>query len=141
MSPFAHYLHDLRISRQIRQCDLAEMIGYDQSYVSALEVGLKSPPPSEFVERLITALALSSEDAASARREAEASQRRLVLDAKMPEDVYRLIHALRGRVGRLQPTQISMIQDILEMSDGMPARRPEPLRRIPRRTTTQEAPM
>ncbi|RYE02401.1 MAG: XRE family transcriptional regulator [Sphingobacteriales bacterium] len=141
MSPFARYLYDLRMARQIRQCDLAEMLGYDQSYVSALEVGLKSPPPKEFVERLINALSLPPEDALRARQEADASQRRLVLDVQMPEDVYRLVHALRGRVTRLQPKQINMICDILEMSDGMPARQPEPGRRIPRRKSSQEAPM
>jgi transcriptional regulator with XRE-family HTH domain len=141
MSPFAHFLHSLRKARQIRQCDLAEMLGYDQSYVSALEVGLKSPPPQEFVEKLINVLSLPEEDAARARREADASNRRLVLDVQAPQDLYRMVDALRARMSRLHPKQINMICDILELSDGMSARPPEPASRVSRRKSTQEAPM
>jgi transcriptional regulator with XRE-family HTH domain len=141
MSPFAHFLHGLRKARQIRQCDLAEMLGYDQSYVSALEVGLKSPPPQEFVDRLINVLSLTADEAARARREAEASNRRLVLDVQAPQDLYRMIDALRERMGRLQPEHIHTICAILKMSDAVPARQPEVTRRPSGRKTQQEAPM
>ena len=45
----------------IRQTELAELIGYEQTYISALEVGKKGPSTPEFVERLISALMLSAE--------------------------------------------------------------------------------
>lgn len=41
MSPFAHFLHDLRMRYGIRQRDLAERMGYETGYFSALEVGIK----------------------------------------------------------------------------------------------------
>jgi predicted transcriptional regulator len=44
MSPFSHFLHELRLQHQIRQSELAELLGYEQSYISALEVGIKGPP-------------------------------------------------------------------------------------------------
>jgi transcriptional regulator with XRE-family HTH domain len=59
MSPFSHFLHDLRMRLEIRQAELAELVGYEQSYISALEVGLKGPPTQEFIARLIHALSLS----------------------------------------------------------------------------------
>ncbi|WP_313301375.1 helix-turn-helix transcriptional regulator [Diaphorobacter sp.] len=141
MSPFAHFLHGLRKDHQIRQRDLAEMLGYDQSYVSALEVGLKSPPPGEFVEKLITVLSLPADQADKARKAADASNRRLVLDVQAPLDLYRLMDALRSRMNRLHPKQVHMLCDILEMSDSMPARLPVPPRRSVRCKTQQEAPM
>jgi len=53
MSPFSHFLHELRMRLEIRQAELAELVGYEQSYISALEVGLKGPPTQEFITRLI----------------------------------------------------------------------------------------
>ena len=50
MSPFSHFLHELRLRHQIRQSELAELLGYEQSYISALEIGAKGPPTEEFVE-------------------------------------------------------------------------------------------
>ncbi|UGA40203.1 helix-turn-helix domain-containing protein [Chromobacterium haemolyticum] len=64
MSPFAHMLHELRMRYGIRQGDLAELIGYEQSYVSSLEVGIKGPPQPEFITKLIKALDLPPEDQA-----------------------------------------------------------------------------
>ena len=51
MSPFSHFLHELRLQHQIRQSELAELLGYEQSYISALEVGIKGPPTDEFVRK------------------------------------------------------------------------------------------
>jgi transcriptional regulator with XRE-family HTH domain len=45
----------------IRQAELAEALGYEQSYISALEVGLKGPPTEVFVERLIQVLQIPVE--------------------------------------------------------------------------------
>ena len=59
MSPFSHFLHELRLRLEIRQADLAKLVGYEQSYISALEVGLKGPPTQEFITRLIQAVAIA----------------------------------------------------------------------------------
>ena len=52
MSPFSRYLVDLRRRLGVRQGELADLLGYDQSYLSALEIGQKGPPTPEFVDRL-----------------------------------------------------------------------------------------
>lgn len=141
MSPFAHYLHKLRMTRNIRQTDLAKMTGYEQSYVSALEVGLKSPPTEEFVAKLIAVLKMTADQAQEAREEAEASQRKFILEAEAHQDIYRMVNIMRTRVNRLHPKQIKMICDVMEMIDEMPPRQPEPLRRLPRRKPSEEVTM
>lgn len=62
MNPFACLLHTIRMQRGIRQTELSDLIGYEQTYISALEIGKKGPPTPEFVERLITALDLKGEE-------------------------------------------------------------------------------
>jgi transcriptional regulator with XRE-family HTH domain len=115
MSPFSHLLHDLRTSRNIRQAQLAAMVGYDQTYISALEVGLKGPPTQEFVDRLAEALALEPDQVAELSEAAEASQRKLVIGIDVPQEVYILINRLRASLPELTPSQVRVINDILNM--------------------------
>jgi len=87
MSPFARQLHDLRMRHGIRQNELAQLIGYDQTYISELEVGLKGPPPPDFVDKLVNALPLTSAEAQELRGAAKASDRKLVLEIDAHPDV------------------------------------------------------
>jgi predicted transcriptional regulator len=47
----------------VRQVELAERIGYEQSNISALKAGAKGPPMPEFVDRQRSALDLTDEGA------------------------------------------------------------------------------
>lgn len=47
-SPFATFLRTLRVRSGMRQHELAKQLGYEQAYVSALELGNK-PPSEEFL--------------------------------------------------------------------------------------------
>ena len=115
MSPFSRSLHNLRTSRNIRLADLAVMVGYDQTYISALEVGLKGPPTQEFVDRLAAALELSPEDEADLYAAADASQRKLVIDSDVPHEVYVLLNRLRTSLPDLTPTQVRVITEVLNL--------------------------
>lgn len=132
MSPFAHLLHELRMRYHIRQGDLAELIGYEQSYVSSLEVGIKGPPQPEFITKLIKALDLPPEDQARLHAAVTASQRKLVIDTDAPQELYRLVADLQKALPTLQPVQIRVIREVLAMKiqeEPMP----EPVRRLKRR--------
>jgi transcriptional regulator with XRE-family HTH domain len=132
MSPFAHLLHELRMRYGIRQGDLAELIGYEQSYVSSLEVGIKGPPQPEFIAKLIKALDLPPEDQARLYSAVTTSQRKLVIDTDAPQEVYQLVADLQQSLPKLQPAQIRVIREILAMKiqeEPMP----EPVRRLKRR--------
>ena len=52
----------------MRQGDLAEAMGYEQTYISALEIGSKGPPTDEFIERAIKALQLGDAEQAAGDR-------------------------------------------------------------------------
>ncbi len=133
MSPFSHFLHELRIRLEIRQAELAELVGYEQSYISALEVGLKGPPTPEFIERLIKALSLSISEQQQLHDAVGASQRKLIIDADTPQDIYWLLKDLREQVTSLSPVQIRMMRDLLRMKGAIAEELPDPVRRLKRR--------
>ncbi|HRM52435.1 MAG TPA: helix-turn-helix transcriptional regulator [Ottowia sp.] len=140
MSPFSHFLHELRMRHGVRQVELAERIGYEQSYISALEAGAKGPPTPEFVDRLQSALGLTDEEACKLRAAADASQRKLVIDADMPQDVYWLLDRLRATLPDLTPTQVRVINEVLNMPTSPADAWPESPRRL-RRRNLKEAQM
>lgn len=116
MSPFALLLRDLRLSRKLRQSELAVLVGYDQTYISALEIDLKGPPTPEFVEKLIGALTLQPEDAAHVRRIARASRRRYRLEGEAPEHVFHLLDHLFEKLPSVTLAQTRVIREVLNMA-------------------------
>ncbi len=137
MSPFAVLLRELRVSHGLRQGDLAEAIGYEQSYVSALEVGMKGPPPDEFMERLVDRLSLNEDWRERLRAAVELSQRKFVIPNESPEIVFRLCNELRLKIDQLRPQQIELIRLVLQLqvaNDAVSAVRTRIRRRDLRKT-------
>jgi transcriptional regulator with XRE-family HTH domain len=142
MSPFSHLLYEIRTHRDIRQAELAELLGYEQSYISALEVGLKGPPTDEFIDRLIQALSITQSEEIQLRMAAKASQRKLIIDSDAPRDVFWLLNDLRSEVKCLKPGQVRMIREILGLRESLSEeRRAEPPRRLKRRSRKEEVTM
>jgi len=108
MSPFAHYLHELRLKHGIRQTELAELLGYEQSYISALEIGTKGPPTPEFLAKLARAFEMDDPERRELEQIAEASQRKLALDTESPQGLYWMLYELRQHVDKLHPAQVQM---------------------------------
>lgn len=119
MSPFANCLREFRKARGLKQKDLAEQMGYEQSYVSALEVGIKGPPTQEFVEKLVGLFSLSDVEAERIRRVATVSARKLTIPTDADEQVYRLFHEMRQQISTLLPSQVSLMLEILDMPHKM----------------------
>lgn len=119
VSPFAHILRQLREQYGLRQTELAEVLSYEQSYISALELGSKGPPTWEFVERLIKALSLPSSEADLLRQAREASERKLEIPTNAAEETYLLCNTLRNRIGQLHPLQLKAILAILALADDL----------------------
>nr|WP_312987441.1 helix-turn-helix transcriptional regulator [Comamonas koreensis] len=115
MSPFSRLLHELRQRHDLRQNALAEKMGYDKTYISAVEVGLKGPPTPEFIDRLVRALSLSEAERQHLHEAADASRRKMVVDSNISEDAYWLLKELRERLHKLSPTQIRVIRDVLSL--------------------------
>lgn len=139
MSPFSQFLHDLRVRHGLRQADLARRIGYEQSYISALEIGLKGPPTDEFLDRVSVAMSLTETQQENLRAAAQASQRKLVIEPDAPPDIYWLLNDLRDEVQHLTPVQVRMIREVIALRGAMHEPR-EPTHRL-RRQRKEEAPM
>jgi predicted transcriptional regulator len=119
MSPFASTLHTLRMQHGICQTELAELLGYEQTYISALEVGKKGPPTQEFVEKLILALNISGEERERLLEAVDASSRKLVIDNDMPQDVYWLLRDFKRHLHDLSLVQIQLLRQIIVLKDSI----------------------
>jgi transcriptional regulator with XRE-family HTH domain len=115
MSPFAIQLKTYRIARSLRQSELAELVGYEQSYVSALELGIKGPPTGEFVSKLVNVLNLSEEEQATLGDSVAASQRKINIPNEASNEVFWLCHKLQQQIEHLHPVQIELIQTALNL--------------------------
>jgi transcriptional regulator with XRE-family HTH domain len=137
MSPFADYLHEQRLKRGIRQTELAELLGYEQSYISALEIGTKGPPTPEFLDKLARSLDMSDAERQELEQIVDASQRKLALDVDSSEGAYWMLYELRQQLDQLHPVKVQMIRDILKLK--LMHHEPEPPRRIKRRPREEAA--
>lgn len=120
MSPFAIFLKQLRLSRGYRQKALAHELGYEPSYLSALERSEKGPPRQDFIQRLIKGLNLDEIEQRELVAALDASRRQISLPAKASEAEYDLIRKLEKQLGQLQPLQIQLIEMALKIPEMVP---------------------
>lgn len=116
MSPFAHLLRELREKRKLRQKDAAEILGYEQSYLSALENGGKGPPQKNFINRLIMKYGLNADEQNQLLIALNQSKRRIVLPLDANVEEYEICHQLLNQLGTLQPQQIELIKLALNLN-------------------------
>lgn len=115
MSPFSRYLRALRIHRGLRQKELAHQLGYEPSYLSALERSEKGPPRQDFIRRLIRGLDLDEDEQALLAQALKASRRQISLPPRASEKEYALLHQLEPQLGSLLPVQIQLIELALQV--------------------------
>jgi transcriptional regulator with XRE-family HTH domain len=132
-------LNEIRMRHELRQSELAELMGFDQSYISALEVGLKGPPTPEFVDKLCLALELNVEEERAVREAVEASERKFVLPADASVDAFLLWKDLSDQIFHLHPAEIRLIRDLLHLKKHCKEQRVEPIRRLRRRSREEVA--
>ena len=118
MSPFAKALRAIRVERKLRQKDAAEMLGYEQSYLSALETGAKGPPKKEFIERLSRVYGLNESERSTMEDALSQSKRTLVLPKNASADEFHLLRKLKNQAGRLQQRQIALINIALDLGES-----------------------
>lgn len=116
MSPFAQFLRQLRRQRGIQQKTLAYLLGYEPSYISALERSKKGPPKQDFVGRLIQGLQLSNDEQIALAEALKQSRRQILIPLDASEREYALLHHLESQLGQLNPTQIQLIELALQIT-------------------------
>lgn len=133
MSPFSILFRHTRDKSGLRQKDLAELLGYEQSYVSAVEIGSKGPPTPEFVQKLISVLALNEDEARQLWEAMDASQRKIQIPSDAPEGVFLLGYELRKQIDHLHPSQVEAMLAILRLSTAMKVAEPAGIQNTGRR--------
>lgn len=108
------------------------MLGYEQTYISALEVGAKGPPPDAFVERVVRVFGLDEASEQRLRDAHQVSQRRVIIPADAPESVYLLVNELRLQIDQLHPAQIELMRIALKFPQAIAAA-PVRIERVRRR--------
>lgn len=134
MSPFAIFLRDLRLRNNLRQHELAELLGYEQAYVSALELGTRGAS-KEFLDALIARMSLSDKDQAALGQAVSLSGRRFVLPAEVPTDTYRFCHELWAKIEDLHPAVIQAMRELVRLEEVMSDQPRSPLYRRRHRTS------
>ena len=120
MSPFSVYLSELRNRFGLRQTKLAEMLGYEQSYISGLELGTKNPSNPEFLARLSRALNLTDQEQEQLAKVVKQSQQRFVLPREVHPEAFRLCSELWDKIDRLPLSQLQAIRALLRLEVSVP---------------------
>jgi transcriptional regulator with XRE-family HTH domain len=120
MSPFSVWLKNYRLSRGLKQIELAERLGYEPSYLSALERSQKGPPRQDFVRRLIRGLKLSEHEQTELARALSDSCRQVSLPARSSIEEYAFLARLRPQLGSLHPLQLKLLDLVLQIPETFP---------------------
>lgn len=139
MSPFSLLLRQFRLSRGLKQIELAERLGFEPSYLSALERSEKGPPRQDFIRKLIRGLDLNEAEQDELARALRDSCRQVSLPAKSSSEEYAFVRRLRPQLGSLHPLQLKLLDLALQIPDAFPeTRKDDPAGLC--RPSSQEAP-
>ncbi|WP_211444881.1 helix-turn-helix domain-containing protein [Collimonas humicola] len=126
MSPFSITFRELRIFSGLRQAEFAAQLGYEQSYISAIELGTKGPPTVDFVARLIHRFELDEEWKNRLLDALEVSHRKIVLPSEASEELYKMFNELRRQLDKLHPAQVELMQVALRLPESILANAAKP---------------
>jgi transcriptional regulator with XRE-family HTH domain len=119
MSPFADYLHEFRMRHGIRQTELAKILGYEQGYISALELDKKGPPTEEFTQKLIKSFNFTPQEILHLNDVIDASNRKIVISNDVSKEAYWLIRDIREYLPVLTKAEIDVLRRILTLKKDM----------------------
>lgn len=132
-SPFSVFFRDLRFRHGLRQQEMAEQLGYEQAYISAVELGKKNPS-EDLLRKLAKEMHLSNSDQEALSQAVKESKRKYVLPNEVPTETYRLCSELWEKIDRLYPAQIRAIRESIRIDDQMAEQPIYLVQRLRRRT-------
>lgn len=91
------------------------MLGYEQSFLSAIEGSIKDVPKKYFIDQIIKKYRLNQEEQKQLNEAIVRSNRKLVIPPKSPESVYDLIYRMNEQIEHLSDRQIKLIDIALEI--------------------------
>jgi len=138
-SPVSIFLRDLRLRVGLTQRDLAHSIGYEQRYVSAMELGIKNPS-AEFLINLMAKLKLDDAEKSALNVALKASNRRFSLPPDVSTATYSFCNDLWEKIERLHPAVLDAMHSMLKVEEQVAERHRVPATRL-RRRDIKDAPM
>jgi len=117
MSPFADALRQLRFARGMRQQELADRVGCERSYVSAIENDVKQAPVAAFVDMVCEVLQLDETESTALHQARRRSRRRHSIPPHAPKEAYEFASEFFTRLDRLSALQLQGLMTILQLGD------------------------
>lgn len=114
MTPFGEYLEHLRRSRSLQQKQMADIMGINPCYVSALEKGRRRAPSKQVITRIVEHLRLNQEEQAALWYSVEISEPQLRLPNTMSKAEFEFVHKLRNSLGNLSHSQLVIMGETLD---------------------------
>lgn len=130
MTPFALFLSSIRQNRQLQQIQLADLLGVNSCYVSAMEKSKKGPPSKTVINKLVTELELDEEEQGLLWDSIEKSQRIIRIPESASLEEYAFANELRKQLGALSKDQIEAMRSILKLGESSKVKRKLEIRRI-----------
>lgn len=115
MNPASKLIRQLRLDRALSQKEAANLLGYEQSFLSAIEGSSKDVPKKYFIDQIIKKYRLTQEEQKQLNEAIVRSNRKLVIPPKSPESVYNLIYRMNEQIEHLSDRQIKLIDIALEI--------------------------
>lgn len=116
MNPFSLCLREIRLTRNLLQKEMAMLIGYEQSYVSALETGIKGAPKRQFINQLIKKLELNEEEESKLLIAAEKSRKVFKLPKHADFEMFELCYQFEQQLPSLTEIQMNLINLALKIN-------------------------
>jgi transcriptional regulator with XRE-family HTH domain len=116
-SPLSIFLKKIRLQAQMTQRDFAELLGFDQTHISRIELGL-SQPSADFLARVVEVVELSDQDQDELKAAIKTSRRHYVLPEDAETNVFLLCSELWDRIERLHPEAVEGLRAFLRMQDS-----------------------
>lgn len=88
----------------------AELLGYEQSYISGLECGQKNPPRKDFIKKVVIAYKLDQEEHLQLLDAVEQSRNIFRLPSSASSEAYSIFQALENQITKLGQNQIQLIK-------------------------------
>ncbi len=115
-SPFSIKLRSVRLQAGITQASLAHAMGFEQAYLSAIELGARKPSP-DFFDKLVGALQLGEVEKDRLKQALLESNRRFLLPVDVTTETYVFCNALWKKIDKLHPAHLDALHQVLNL-DG-----------------------
>lgn len=116
MSPVASLITAFRLQRNLSQKRAMNLLGVEQSYLSAIERGRIDFPKDSFKEKLIIKYQLSEMEIGQLEKAIKISSRRFTLPFDASEEIFELSNEFFNQIDNLTAVQVNYLKLTLQIN-------------------------